>query len=452
MLSPGRRRAHRRSSSVSTVKSLRITGERPNLQSAPGHPIRLWPLTSGPGSPGSTLRVGSMLTESQKRIQEEIAWRKAENAMTKTSKSGCGCGGAGRARLWLRVWWAAVLCAAATSGAPPVAIRALCDLDSSPTVLTEEDLQKRIDYVVAKNRLHSQRLWGDGVVCGLEVSCHPCGGGTVVVNPGYALDCCGNDLVLSCPQELDINAMVRDLKRSLRGGYDCGDPCPPPKRKETEDPKAQQDTASQPSAATGANIRVIPSANATARGEIQEQKDTTRHYCLYIRYCETPTDPVSPYATDEGCSYQSCQPTRVTEGVSFELRCKEDCGHQPDIRDRICECIGDLDSAFQTTKSSNSFHAAIRLQKPVENVELSDRFAAGRNFVSSVSALKKVQIPQPSAPTASSEPSILHSRSALDLIKPSLTAARLIFMLTNSRAGLSAYQRQMALRQFTCAT
>src|SRR5512143_1662212 len=53
-------------------------------------------------------------------------------------------------------------------------------------LLTEEDLQSLSDYIVAKNRLHNRHFFGAGVVCGLEVSCHPCGGGTVIVAPGHA--------------------------------------------------------------------------------------------------------------------------------------------------------------------------------------------------------------------------------------------------------------------------
>src|SRR5271166_1935537 len=136
----------------------------------------------------------------------------------KTSKSPCGCGGS-----------------SATTAAPcncGCAECATCEdqgytrpLFFAGQLLTEDDLKQLTDYVVAKNRLHARYLAGSGVVCGLDVYCEPCGGGKVIVNPGYALDCCGNDIVLSCPQTLDINKMVRDLKLKLRGGYDCGDPC-----------------------------------------------------------------------------------------------------------------------------------------------------------------------------------------------------------------------------------
>ncbi|MDH3445863.1 MAG: hypothetical protein OEN50_18205, partial [Deltaproteobacteria bacterium] len=322
------------------------------------------------------------------------------NAISKSSKSGgCGCNCGGQA----------ALCACGDVGC------ATCRNQGfvrprffAGQLLTEEDLQKLIEYVVAKNRLHNQRLWGDGVVCGLEVSCNPCGGGTVRVNPGYALDCCGNDLVLECPQDLDINAMVRDLKRNLLGGIDCGDPCPPLKKKElagAEDPFSI--ASSNPS--TGTSILVSPDSNVGLEENEAVPKDTTRHYCLYLRYCENLTDPVSPYATDEGCSYQSCQPTRVSEGVTFELRCDDGCGHQTDIRDRLCECIGDLDSAFRTTQYSNSFQAATRLLAPVENVVLTDESKAAENFLSSVDVLWEVHRPRrpstKSQPTTAEQPS-----------------------------------------------
>ncbi len=322
------------------------------------------------------------------------------NAMSKSTKSGgCGCGGgAGSKSGGCGCGGGQTgLCACGDVGC------ATCRNQGfvrprffAGQLLTEEDLQKLIDYVVAKNRLHNQRLWGDGVVCGLEVTCHPCGGGTVVVNPGYALDCCGNDLLLGCPEELDINAMVRDLKRNLLGGIDCGDPCPP-KKKEPKD-AGEKDSRDLPAPQTGSNVRVIPSPTEPDDDQKEPVIDTTRHYCLYIRYCENLTDPVSPYATDEGCSYQSCQPTRVSEGVTFELRCDEGCGHQKDIRDRICECIGDLDSARQSTTMAKAFYSLNRLVSPIRNLELNDHRRAAQNFVTSVENVRNIPlVKQPQA-------------------------------------------------------
>ncbi len=173
-------------------------------------------------------------------------------------------------------------------------------------LLTEDDLQLLNDYVGHKHRLHNRFLFGDGVVCGLEVNCHPCGDGQVIVNAGYALDCCGNDLVLPCARTLNINDMIRDLRRDMLGGYDCGDPCPD-----------------------------IPKQEATADTE-------TRTYCLYIRYHEQLTDPVMPYSTGEDCGRQICEPSRVREEIKFELRCKPTENTSHPLLKKLCQYLGDL--------------------------------------------------------------------------------------------------------------
>ena len=189
-------------------------------------------------------------------------------------------------------------------------------------LLTEEDLQALSDYVLAKNRLHNRHFMGDGVVCGLQVTCNPCGGSKLIVQPGHALDCCGNDLVLECAVELDAVAMVRDLRRSLLGGQDCGDPCA--ERKPNGDP-------------LDANERAM----------------ATRHYCLYLRYTEDASDPVAPYATDEPCGPAGCEFTRCREGVRFELRCRNEIGPPDGFLQRVRACLDDL-------TRSEAFTAALR--------------------------------------------------------------------------------------------
>jgi hypothetical protein len=227
-----------------------------------------------------------------------------------TSKSGgCGCGGAG--------------CDCGTG---------MCTDESfkrprffAGQLLTEDDLQAMMDYVVGKNRLHNRYLFGEGVVCGLGVTCHPCGGGSVMVAPGFALDCCGNDLVLPCREEVDIRALLRDLRKRQLQGYQCGDPC--------------------------------------------DDKGDHRHYGLYLTYRETPGDPVAPYNSGEPCGQQGCEPTRICEGYGFELRCECTVERQADLYARILACIGDI-------KSANS--AIARAQKLYE-AATKPRFANAAN-------------------------------------------------------------------------
>ncbi|MGI9331954.1 MAG: hypothetical protein ACR2RL_02245, partial [Gammaproteobacteria bacterium] len=163
---------------------------------------------------------------------------------------------------------------------------------------------------------------GSGVSCGLAVSCHPCDEGKVIVQPGQAVDCCGNEIYVPCATELDINAMVRDLRYS-RNGMDCGDPCAHDKAKA----KANQAT------------------NRLDRfSDEREKSKVSNRYCLYINYCENPTDLVAPYTQDDACAV-TCLPSRINEGYRFELRCPADEPPPPSIFDRIKCCIGDLGEA-----------------------------------------------------------------------------------------------------------
>lgn len=205
-------------------------------------------------------------------------------------------------------------------------------------LLTEDDLQALTDYVASKDRLHNRYLIGAGVVCGLEVTCHPCGGGTVIVHSGYALDCCGNDIVLQCATELDINAMVRDLRRNLLGGYDCGDPC-----------ANQQLPKKKDSANAGA-------ADSDRKEESVEEP--SRHYCLYVRYCEEWADPVTPYATDEPCGQAVCEWSRVREGLKFELRCQVGQPAPNDFIHRLIKCFGDLTGGERLATTMTQLTAA----------------------------------------------------------------------------------------------
>ena len=188
------------------------------------------------------------------------------NTMTQTTagKSPCGCAGSGAAP-------SSCGCGGKCGGSGQCSCS--CGTCSCPSqvyarpqffagqLLTEDDLQSLVDYVVGKNRLHNRHLFGDGVVCGLTVTCPPCETGHVVVNPGYALDCCGNDIVVTCPKDLDINQMVRQLLLQQRNG-DCGDPC-------------ADVTAATQSGATR-------TAAAAANGNSSKKTSTARRYCLYV--------------------------------------------------------------------------------------------------------------------------------------------------------------------------
>jgi hypothetical protein len=189
------------------------------------------------------------------------------------SDCGCGCGGAS-------AWPSAFVRPRFFAG----------------QLLTEDDLSLLTDYVAGKSRLHNRMVSGPGVVCGLEVSCDPCGGGTVMVHPGHALDCCGNDIVLSCKEKVDVEALVRELRVSSVG-VDCGDPC----------------------------------------------DDDQRHFGLFVRYEENPVDPVAPYATEEPCPTPGCVPSRIQEAFRFVVKCDTTDDHRYNPGTRLLASIGALD-------------------------------------------------------------------------------------------------------------
>jgi hypothetical protein len=64
-------------------------------------------------------------------------------------------------------------------------------------LLTTEDLAQEQHYVREKQKLHNRSLHGFGVVSGLNVATQS---GGIVVNPGIALDCAGNEIVIETPQ------------------------------------------------------------------------------------------------------------------------------------------------------------------------------------------------------------------------------------------------------------
>ncbi|MET0418457.1 MAG: hypothetical protein ABW022_20790 [Actinoplanes sp.] len=162
-------------------------------------------------------------------------------------------------------------------------------------LLTEDDLTALTTYVTAKSRLHNRMLHGSGAVCGLDVVCDPCGPDTVTVKPGYALDTCGNDIVVDRAERLGVAALVRDMRRRLLGA-DCGDPC-------------------------------------DSDGDI-------RDYGLYVRYAERSTEPIAAYPTGDSCGGE-CTPSRIVESHRFLLAPIEPDAPAANPGTRLVKCLGD---------------------------------------------------------------------------------------------------------------
>lgn len=72
--------------------------------------------------------------------------------------------------------------------------------------ITREDLDTLVRYTRLKNQMQN-RAGGQGVVWGL---CVDRDGNKIAVHPGYGVDCCGHDLVVTTPYRVDIATLLRD--------------------------------------------------------------------------------------------------------------------------------------------------------------------------------------------------------------------------------------------------
>jgi hypothetical protein len=144
-------------------------------------------------------------------------------------------------------------------------------------LLTEQDLNRLENYILAKNRLHNRYLVGRGVVCGLEVTCSPCAN-TISVSDGYAIDSCGNDIIVCSPDTVDICRLIKAC------------------------------TPSTP-------VNCAPYKDNTICA------DTTQEWILAIRYIETPSRGVTPLTGSAQCSCGANGTASCSCGMASGKRC-----------------------------------------------------------------------------------------------------------------------------------
>ncbi len=104
----------------------------------------------------------------------------------------------------------------------------VCFDDSVCSMSGVATVQDAIDKLCQERdlRFHNQNLHGWGVVCGLQVDCGIAHGGTntqVSVQSGYALDCGGDDVILSAATPLDIIQMLDTANAGPGGAILTGD-------------------------------------------------------------------------------------------------------------------------------------------------------------------------------------------------------------------------------------
>ena len=77
-------------------------------------------------------------------------------------------------------------------------------------LMVERDFTDETRFHIEKMRHHEQQLHGWGVVCGLKVKPHPngaCRDRFVCIEPGFAVDCCGHDIIVREEECVDLLAL-----------------------------------------------------------------------------------------------------------------------------------------------------------------------------------------------------------------------------------------------------
>ncbi len=146
-------------------------------------------------------------------------------------------------------------------------------------LLTDSDLTLQQKYVVEKNKMYHRTMDGYGIVCGLKLTCDCDCKGHILVHDGFAIDDCGNDLVVCETTRFDV---IRALKcKGLLLSDPPEDDCEPHRRK--------------------------------SHCEIKQ--------CFYITICynETESEFETPFQSSCTSGPKQCMPTRTHEGVRFDV-------------------------------------------------------------------------------------------------------------------------------------
>jgi hypothetical protein len=144
-------------------------------------------------------------------------------------------------------------------------------------LLTAEDFLLEQTYFREKIKLHN-RLHGYGVVCGLEIKAKASSDSNdrsdpnVIVAPGMALDCNGNEIIVCEEHTVNLEEHIKDL--FYKSSADC------------------------PQGGSGNNEKTL---------------------YIGIKYHEIPDDPEAVYASGCGCEEKRCEFSRVREGYCIEI-------------------------------------------------------------------------------------------------------------------------------------
>lgn len=146
-------------------------------------------------------------------------------------------------------------------------------------LLKDTDLSKAQEYVIEKHKLYHRSLHGHGIVCGLRLTCDAACCGYIRIDEGYAIDDCGNDIVVCERARFDVLARLKE--KGLLIPTPPKDPC----------------------------------------DKYKEPSPCPVRQCFYVVVCyqETEHDFTSPLTPGCGPSPKDCEATRIRETYAFDV-------------------------------------------------------------------------------------------------------------------------------------
>ncbi|WP_353064440.1 hypothetical protein RBB77_01590 [Tunturibacter psychrotolerans] len=149
--------------------------------------------------------------------------------------------------------------------------------------------------------MYHRTMDGYGVVCGLKLTCDCDCKGNILVHDGFAIDDCGNDLVVCETKRLDVIDILRS--KGLPVFDPPEDDCEPKKRR--------------------------------SRCEIKQ--------CFYVTICyeETESQYETPFQSSCTSGPKQCLPTRTHEGVRFDIthELPPESSYLKDLEERLKCCF-----------------------------------------------------------------------------------------------------------------
>jgi hypothetical protein len=242
-------------------------------------------------------------------------------------KKPCGCGGRGAATSSKPSTSASATAKpCGCSGTAPAANPCACGC-SPPTcferpqffpgqLLSDSDLSTEQKYFREKQKLYHRTLHGHGVVCGLRISCDAGCKGHIRIGDGFAIDECGNDIIVCEPYSFDAIGALKEK-----------------------------------------NWLVVPERRRNGC----EEENCDVHQCFHVVICydEILADFTTPFKTTCSAGAATCEATRVKETFRIVLT---DC--LPPVYDPLRELECKVDRCWAIFKKGRfAQHFSTSLEK-----------------------------------------------------------------------------------------